>query len=313
MLVLSPAPILLSKYQVSEQGDDASMHMSDTLHPMDSIPTINEPVQMSNSFLFYGDEIMDESQEIIDTNEDAKYTEESVKILIAILYTIKTHLRTDWGVNLSPGTLLTPDGQVMTSATYNQWLPDNLRGHEAEGLALTLELSIFIEAFIGHGVEKGWFHNAAASAMLSALNQLVNAYGDMETIRLTPMPVAHLIHQRQTLALFCILLPFAIVSEIEWWTIPLVFFVAFTLYGIEGIAQTFEDPFAKVKGDVDLDNVVEDARREVEVLIDTWRSSKIGRPKMEGKERKTWMFVPRTDAEHERLRNRGLRASDADR
>lgn len=325
MLVLSPAPVLLSKYQISEQDDDSTCtHLSSTLHPL---PATNEHAEeMSNSFLFYGGDVSDESQEVIDINEAARYTEESVKILIAILYTVKTHLRTDWGVNLSPGTSLTPDGQVMSSATYNRWLPENLRGHEQQGLALTLELAVFIEAFIGRGVEKNWFHNAAASSMLASLNQLVNAYGDMETIRLTPIPVAHLIHQRQTLALFCLLLPLAIVSEIGWqvfyntilghlliltrWSIPLVAFVAFTLYGIEGIAQTFEDPFAKVKGDVDLDNVVEDTRREVEVLVDTWRTSKVGRPQSSLHEKKTWMFVPRSDMEHERLRNRGLRVSD---
>lgn len=39
---------------------------------------------------------------------------------------------------------------------------------------------------------RGWFHNAAASSMLSQLNTVVEAYGAMEVIRLTPVPVAHL-------------------------------------------------------------------------------------------------------------------------
>ena len=38
-------------------------------------------------------------------------TTETVKILIAILYTIENHLRAEWGVALSPGTSLTEDGQ----------------------------------------------------------------------------------------------------------------------------------------------------------------------------------------------------------
>jgi len=42
---------------------------------------------------------------------DEMKTTETVKILIAILYTIKNHLRAEWGVALSPGTSLTEDGQ----------------------------------------------------------------------------------------------------------------------------------------------------------------------------------------------------------
>jgi putative membrane protein len=107
--------------------------------------------------------------------------------------------------------------------------------------------------------------------MLSSLNQLTSAYGTMEVIRLVPIPVAHLIHHKQTLALFCGILPFAMASEMDWWAVPLVAFVAFTLYGIEGIAQTYEDPFGVAKIDINLDDIVEDARREVEVMLYAWQ------------------------------------------
>jgi ion channel-forming bestrophin family protein len=83
--------------------------------------------------------------------------------------------------------------------------------------------------------------------------------------------VAHLIHHRQTLALFCTILPFAMASDMDWWAVPLVAFVAFTLYGIEGIAQTYEDPFGVAKIDINLDDIVEDARREVEVMLSAWQ------------------------------------------
>jgi putative membrane protein len=93
----------------------------------------------------------------------------------------------------------------------------------------------------------------------------------MEVIRLVPIPVAHLIHHKQTLALFCCILPFAMTADMDWWAVPLVAFVAFTLYGIEGIAQTYEDPFGVAKIDINLDDIVEDARREVDVLLSAWQ------------------------------------------
>jgi ion channel-forming bestrophin family protein len=61
-------------------------------------------------------------------------------------------------------------------------------------------------------------------------------------------------------------------SEMDWWAVPLVAFVAFTLYGIEGIAQTYEDPFGVHKIDINMDDIVEDVRREVEVMLTAWQT-----------------------------------------
>ncbi|PVH79190.1 UPF0187-domain-containing protein [Cadophora sp. DSE1049] len=203
---------------------------------------------------------------------DELKTIETVKILIAMLYTIKNHLRAEWGVALSPGTMLGPDGQESTGDEYKDLLPPGLKGYEHRGLGLTLELATFVEKFIAMGVKKEWFHNAASASMLSSLNALTSAYGSMEVIRLVPIPVAHLIHHKQTLALFCGILPFAMASEMDWWAVPLVAFVAFTLYGIEGIAQTYEDPFGIEKIDINMDDIVEDARKEVEVMLTAWQT-----------------------------------------
>ncbi|KAK0128407.1 hypothetical protein ONS95_000380 [Cadophora gregata] len=203
---------------------------------------------------------------------DEMKTIETVKILIAMLYTIKNHLRAEWGVALSPGTMLGPDGQESTGDEYKDLLPPGLKGYEHRGLGLTLELATFVEKFIAVGVKKEWFHNAASASMLTSLNALTSAYGSMEVIRLVPIPVAHLIHHKQTLALFCGILPFAMASEMDWWAVPLVAFVAFTLYGIEGIAQTYEDPFGIEKIDINMDDIVEDARKEVEVMLTAWQT-----------------------------------------
>lgn len=71
-----------------------------------------------------------------------------------MLYTIKNHLRTEWGVALSPGTSLTRDGQETIRSEYQHLLPAGLKGYEHRGLALTLELATFIEKFISVGVKK---------------------------------------------------------------------------------------------------------------------------------------------------------------
>ncbi len=94
------------------------------------------------------------SGDVVLSRVDEAKTIETVKILIAMLYTIKNHLRAEWGVALSPGTSLTDEGQEATSWEYLDLLPQGLKGYEHRGLGLTLELATFIEKFINHGVKK---------------------------------------------------------------------------------------------------------------------------------------------------------------
>jgi putative membrane protein len=88
------------------------------------------------------------------SKQDELRTIETIKILAAMLYTIKNHLRAEWGVALSPGTSLTEDGQEATTEEYKDLLPAGLKGYEHRGLGLTLELATFVDSFIKLGVKK---------------------------------------------------------------------------------------------------------------------------------------------------------------
>ena len=56
----------------------------------------------------------------------------------------------------------------------------------------------------------------------------------------------------------------------NWWTVPIVVLVTFTLYGIDGIAMQLEDPFGYDKNDIRMDAIVEDVREEIMVLLEEW-------------------------------------------
>lgn len=71
------------------------------------------------------------------------------------------------------------------------------------------------------------------------------------------------------------ILPFALVSQVAWWTIPIVVLVTFTLYGIDGIAVQLEDPFGYDRNDINMDAIVEDIREEIAVMVDEWK--RVGR------------------------------------
>ena len=212
------------------------------------------------------------------TESERADTERTVRILVALIFASKNHLRAEWGQNLP---LLFPPRQAerlrrresvsMAKPEYSELLPAGTRGFEEQGLGLVQQLSVHVEAYIKRGYHRGWFHAPQAGQLTVQLNSLVLEYGAMETIHMTPLPVALLIHMRQVLALFCCVLPFALVAEMGWWSVVLVVFVAFTLYGIEAIGCQLEDPFGYDKNDIKVDAICEDLKVEVGVMVEEWR------------------------------------------
>ncbi|KAF2653830.1 UPF0187-domain-containing protein [Lophiostoma macrostomum CBS 122681] len=230
------------------------------------------------------------------SDEEKADTEKVIRALVAVLYAIKHNLRAEF--NIPPASLLADqhqapprpgfsrtntltgteeDGLATAKAEYTSLLPDGLMGYEDQGLGLPLQLTVLVESYIRRGFERGWFHGPQASQMTVQVNNLVDAYGRMETIRTTPIPVAHLIHQKQVLALFNAVLPFAIVDDYGWWSVPIISLICFTLYGIEGIGQQLEDPFGYDKNDIKMDGIIEDTRQEVMVLLEEWKVTRDGR------------------------------------
>lgn len=215
------------------------------------------------------------------SDEERADTEQAVRLLLALIYAAKNHLRAEWGMNAIPFLLPKSAGDMerrhrrestsVHQPEYEDLLPSGIRGFEDQGLGLLLQLSVRIESYIKRGESRGWFSSPQASQMTVQLNQLCSAYGSMETIHLTPIPVAYLIHLRQVLALFIGVLPFALVEEMGWYTVLMVSLVCFTLYGIDAIGAQLEDPFGYDKADIKIDAIVEDLRVETSVLIAEWR------------------------------------------
>ncbi|KAF2468765.1 uncharacterized protein BDR25DRAFT_326488 [Lindgomyces ingoldianus] len=213
------------------------------------------------------------------TDAEKKDTEKIIRVLIAIMYAVKHNLRAEF--NIPPVPLSTSssseEAPIETSkAEYFGLLPDGLMGYEDQGLSLPLQLTVLVESYIRRGFDRGWFNAPQSSGLSAQINSLVDAYGKMETIRSTPIPVAHLIHQKQVLALFNCILPFATVDDFGWYAVPIVAIVSFTLYGIEGIGVQLEDPFGHDKNDIKMDGIIEDTRQEVMVLLEEWKMAADG-------------------------------------
>jgi putative membrane protein len=71
-------------------------------------------------------------------------------------------------------------------------------------------------------------------------------------------------------------LPFAIVDLMGWAGIPVMALVAFTLYGIDALAQQIQDPFGYDKNDIKMDDILQDAQLEIEILLEEWMKGRFG-------------------------------------
>jgi putative membrane protein len=60
---------------------------------------------------------------------------------------------------------------------------------------------------------------------------------------LTRLVILDGIHLKQCVTLYLFSLPFTMVKDLGWATVPIVTLVSFTFMGIEGIAEQIEMPF----------------------------------------------------------------------
>ncbi|KAG8631269.1 hypothetical protein KVT40_000409 [Elsinoe batatas] len=214
------------------------------------------------------------------TEAERADTETTVRLLLAYVYAVKAHLRQEWGAPLGQRQpqsqnllqrIASGPSKIPDEPGLDDLLPSGLATFEDHGLGLPVQISLLIEGFIQRSSARGWFSAPQASQLTVQMNNAMSAFGTMETVRLTPIPVAYLIHIRQVLALFGGVLPFAMVADLEWWAVPLTTIITFTLYGIEGIGQQLEDPFGYDKNDIKMDATVEDLRVEFSVMLDQWK------------------------------------------
>ncbi|MBW4664918.1 MAG: hypothetical protein KME01_12090 [Chroococcus sp. CMT-3BRIN-NPC107] len=129
-----------------------------------------------------------------------------------------------------------------------------------------LEVAFWIGDYLQQQYKNGLLHIHNLVAMQDLLNKMVNDLGGCERILKTPMPLAYAIHLKQLLLIYCLLLPFQLVSTLGWWTGAIVGLISFTLLGIEEIGIEIENPFGYDANDLPLDAMCNTMLRNIEDL-----------------------------------------------
>ena len=99
------------------------------------------------------------------------------------------------------------------------------------------------------------------------LDGMSAAQASCERIKSTPTPFAYSLLLHRTAWLFCLLLPFGLVSSLELMTPLVVAIIAYTFFGLDALGDELEDPFGFADNDLPLDALVRVIERDVlEVL-----------------------------------------------
>ena len=93
------------------------------------------------------------------------------------------------------------------------------------------------------GVEKGWIEIYHQGILEETLKDFSNLQGGCERIKATPIPFSYNVLLHRIVAIYCLTLPFALVTEIGWLTPVVVGAISYAFLGLDAIGDEIENPF----------------------------------------------------------------------
>jgi len=98
-------------------------------------------------------------------------------------------------------------------------------------------------------------------------SKLMDICGACERIAKTPMVRSYRIFARQCIFLFLFTLPWGLVQDFMWWTLPLTIVVSYFMVGMEVVAEHVEEPFGFDEDDLDLEGMSQTIANSVEEIF----------------------------------------------
>jgi putative membrane protein len=123
--------------------------------------------------------------------------------------------------------------------------PRHVPGH------IALQLRAMVSAWSVRGSIDRW-----QEMMLDRhIAALMDVCGGCERIRRTPMVHSYRTFIRHGIALYLATLPWGLIHDFDYWTIPAVMMVSYFMVGMEMIAEEVEEPFGRSIDDLKLDQI----------------------------------------------------------
>ncbi|MGB7710775.1 MAG: bestrophin family ion channel [Microcoleus sp.] len=188
----------------------------------------------------------------VDEKEPNDFLEkqETLRLLAAFAVALKLHLRQE-PINEELA-------ELISSEQYEKLKNMNLP---------PIEISFWIGDYLNRQWNRGCLDIHQLTGMEQLINNLIDVLGGCERILRTPIPLAYSIHLKHLLLLYCLLLPFEIVHDFGWGLAPVMGIISFTLFGIEIIGITIENPFSRNVNNLPLDTICNTIKRNINDLI----------------------------------------------
>lgn len=124
--------------------------------------------------------------------------------------------------------------------------------------ALEIELNRPIALLQGYGDQlralwdSGWVDTMHLPVLEASLTDLADIQGGCERIKSTPIPFSYTVLIHRIVAVYCVGLPFGIVSTVGNFTPLVVMMVAYAFFGLDTVGDEIEDPFGEDPNDLPL-------------------------------------------------------------
>lgn len=113
------------------------------------------------------------------------------------------------------------------------------------------------------GRQKGQLDGDELRVIDTELLRFLDICGGCERIQRTRIVASYRTFARQCIMLFLVTLPWGIVRDFGWWTIPLTVITAYFMIGLEIVAEHVEEPFGYDEDDLDLEGMCLTIERSV--------------------------------------------------
>ncbi len=188
--------------------------------------------------------------------EDRLQKQTAMRLIPILLVAIKAHLRSEFD-NKELEELMS-NSQPSSSCIQLQTINNK-----------PLQITKWLADYIMQQYQRGlnFLHYSHVPLLQANLKSIVDSIGGCERILRTPLPLAYVIHLKQLVLIYCLLLPFQLVKDLGWWTGLFVALISFTLLGIEEIGVEIENPFGYDANDLPLDQICQTVQQDIEELI----------------------------------------------
>ena len=170
-----------------------------------------------------------------ETEALAAWKRENVLRVVAFVYALKRHLRGGHSID-----------------ELRSFLPDE----EVDALASDANVPDAILHRLGDEVSKaaqaGWLHPMYMSTLQHSLVEMSSIQGICERIKKTPLPLPYSALAHRIVVLYCVTLPFGLVSSVGVWTPLVVSVMCFAFLGLDDVGTQLEDPFEVDPNDLPL-------------------------------------------------------------